>query len=75
MTDEKFLHPIHEATNTAVSTISSWNFSNTSVEERLRLVSDCPMFSFWTEVRDTLKNGYMEIERLNAKIAELEKKI
>jgi hypothetical protein len=75
MTDEKFLHTLHEATNTAVSTISSWNFSDIAIEERLRLVSDCPMFSFWTEVRDSLKSGYMEIERLNAKIAELEKKI
>jgi hypothetical protein len=43
-----------------------------SVSERIRVISDAPMYSFWTEVKDELKQAADTIERLEARIRALE---
>jgi hypothetical protein len=43
-----------------------------TVSQRIRVISDAPIFSFWFEVKAELKNAAETIERLEARIRSLE---
>lgn len=44
----------------------------TDRSDRLRVLSDAPIFSLWHEVRNELKNAADEIESLKARVRALE---
>lgn len=43
-----------------------------TLEERLRVISDAPIYTFWTEIRDEIKEAADELERLRNRIKALE---
>ncbi|NBV61858.1 MAG: hypothetical protein EBR73_12425 [Rhodobacteraceae bacterium] len=43
-----------------------------TLEERLRVISDAPIYTFWTEIRDEIKEAADELERLRNRVKALE---
>lgn len=66
------LNDINDYCNEQVSRLLLNRIKEMSVLQRVEAASMSQMFSFWSEIQQTLICAADEIKRLNAKIAELE---